>query len=173
MNREVIPLRERKIDWPILFFFWLNILFITYMIDIEQLVIKDPSNFDYPIWPPRFIIDAVHWWGNTFDPVLMERPVWWQMTIWIDQLFFGPFYIFAIYAYTKGKDWIRIPSIIWASVMLTNVTIILGEEIMGSHPTHALGTVLFANASWVLFPIYVLWRMYKPEYPFTREWSGA
>ncbi|MEM7103508.1 MAG: emopamil-binding family protein [Bacteroidota bacterium] len=162
-----IPLRQRKVDWPILGFFWLNILVITYMIDLEQLVIADPYDFDYPLWPPRFIIDAVHWWGSNFDPVLMERPMWWKMTIWIDQLFFGPFYIFAIWAYTKGKNWIRIPSIIYASVMMTNVTIILGEEIWGTHPTPALGIVLFANASWFLMPVYILWRMWKHEKPFT------
>ena len=95
------------------------------------------------------------------------------MTIWIDQLFFGPFYAFALYAFIKGKDWIRLPAIIWASVMMTNVTIILGEEIGGSHPTPALGTVLFANASWLLFPIYTIARMWKSPHPFTRAGEVA
>ena len=63
----------------------------------------------------------------------MARPAWWRATIWIDALFFGPFYVFAIYAYIKGRNWIRFGSIIWASVMLTNVTIILFEEVMGEH----------------------------------------
>ena len=51
--------------------------------------------------------------------------------IWIDSLFFGPFYAVALYAYAKGRDFIRLPSIIWASVMMTNVTIILAEELWG------------------------------------------
>ena len=50
--REVIPLRERKVDWILLFFYTLNLTFITYIVDLEQLVIADPHAFDYPVWPP-------------------------------------------------------------------------------------------------------------------------
>ena len=166
--RTVIPLKERKLDFVFLGFFWFNLVFISYLFDLEQIVITDTSNFDYPIWPPAFIVDLGHWWGANYDPVLLERPVWWRMTIWIDALFFGPFYMFAIYAFTKGKDWIRIPSVIYASVMMTNVTIILGEEIMGEHASPELWAVLLANASWLLMPILLLWRMWHAEHPFTR-----
>lgn len=167
--RTVIPLSQRKPDIFILIFFWFNLVVVTYMIDLEQLVIQDPSNFVYPLWPPKFIIDAVHWWGRTFDPALLERPVWWKMTIWIDQLFYGPFYMFAIYAYTKGKEWIRIPSIIYASVMITGVTIILGEETFGSYKSPHLAMVYFANASWILFPLFIIYRMWSSPHPFTQE----
>jgi len=167
--RKVIPLKQRPLDIALLGFFWINIIFITYMISIEQLVVKDPYNFNYPLWPPKFIIDAVHWWGNNYDPALMARPPWWRATIWIDQLFFGPFYVFAIYAFTKGKEWIRIPSIIWASVMMTVVTIILFEEVMGEFASESLGIVLFANASWIIFPILVIWRMRNTSHPFTES----
>jgi len=98
----------------------------------------------------------------------MARPMWWKMTIWIDVLLFGPFYAAAIWAYTTGREWIRIPSVIWASVMMTNVTIILGEEFFGATPTPATGPMLFANAPWFLFPILVLWRLGWTEHPFTR-----
>ena len=117
------------------------------------------------------MVDLGHWWGQNFDPVLYERPVWWRMTIWIDALFFGPFYMFAVYAFAKGKDWIRIPSVIYASVMLTNVTIILGEEFMGEYASPAIGLILLANASWVIVPILLLWRMWDAEHPFTRAAS--
>ena len=166
--RQPIPLRERPLDIAILAFFWVNILFITYIVDLEQLVIADPSSFAYPWWPLPPFVDLVHWWGNTFDPVLMARPMWWRMTIWLDALLFGPFYVVAIYAYTKGKEWIRIPSIIYASIIWTNVVIILGEEIGGAHATPALGMVLFANAAWFCFPILIIYRMWRDEHPFSR-----
>jgi hypothetical protein len=171
--RETIPLSQRRIDWLILLFFFVNIIFVTYMIDLEQLVIPDPSNFEYPLWPPRFMIDLTHWWGNNFDPVLIARPQWWKMSIWIDVLFFGPFYAVAIFAYIRGKEWIRIPSIIYASVILTNVTIILGEEIAGAHATPQPGAVLLANASWVIFPLLIIYRMWRSPHPFTREVTPA
>lgn len=136
------------------------------MVDIEQLVIADPDHFSYPTWPPAWLVDLVHWYGRNFDPPLMARPAWWRATIWIDVLFFGPYYAFAIYAFAKGKNWIRLISIVWASVMITNVTIILFEEILGEHATPEPGRVLFANAAWLVFPIIVLIRMWRRTKPF-------
>ena len=167
---RVIPLSRRKGDIIILAFFWLNILVITYIVDVEQIVLPDISGeWEYPFWPPAFCIDIIHWYGRNFDPVLIARPVWWRMTIWIDSLFFGPFYVFGIYAFTKGKNWIRIPSIIWASVLITNVTIILGEEFMGPHSTPHPWMVLALNAPWVLVPAYTIKRMWNAEAPFTEN----
>jgi len=80
-------------------------------------------------------------------------------------LFFGPFYAVAIYAIIKRKNWIRLPAIIWASVMLTNVTIILFEEVLGDHASPRIGRVYLANAAWLIFPILVYIRMW-PGPPF-------
>ena len=167
MKRIPIPLRKRPIDIAFIIFFAVNFVFITYMVDLEQLVIADPNNFKYPLWPPKWMIDTIHWYGSNFDPVQMARPVWWRATIWIDALFFGPFYLVAIYAFWKGKDWIRFGSIIWASVMLTNVTIILFEETIGPFASPALMRVYFANLAWLVFPVLVLYRMWKSIHPFT------
>ena len=175
--REVIPLRERKADIVILVFFWINIIFITYLFDIEQVIVTDTSlagtpEYEYPPWPPKPVVDAAYWWGKNFDELLMARPMFWRMTIWIDQLFFGPFYILANYAYTKGKEWIRIPSIIYASVMMTNVTIIMGEEFFGvwaAETAAQRAAVVAANASWFLIPAFIIYRMWTAgEHPFTR-----
>ena len=167
--RELIPLKDRKIDILFLAFFIINLLFITYIVDFEQIVIRDPYNFTYPLWPPRFMVDLIHWWGNNFDPVLMARPAWWMATIWWDALFFGPFYAFAIYAFIKGKEWIRIPAIIYSSVMLSGVIVILSEEIWGMHASPKTGMVLMANVPWLLIPVLLLISMWKREHPFTRE----
>src|SRR6185295_19516318 len=155
------------LDVLILIFFAINLVLVTYMIDVEQLVIADPDHFTYPGWPPKWMVDLVHWYGRTFDPVLIARPAWWRATIWIDSLFFGPFYAVAIYAFIKGKNWIRFGTIVWASVMLTNVTIILFEETLGQHATPELGRVYLANACWVIFPVLILYRMWKYPQPFS------
>ncbi len=165
--RNPNPLSERRIDGLFIAFFMLNIGFITYLVDLEQLVIDDPRNFAYPLWPPAPLVDLVHWWGEHFDPALMARPPWWRATIWIDVLCFGPFYAFAIYAFIWARDWIRLPSIIWASVLMTNVTIILFEELVGPHATPARGLVLLANAPWLLVPMGLIARMWQREHPFT------
>jgi EXPERA (EXPanded EBP superfamily) len=168
-SRIPIPLSRRQVDLLFIGFFLINLLFITYIVDIEQIIIPDPFHFQYPIWPPAPLVDLIHQWGRAYDPLLLARPPWWKATIWIDSLFFGPFYAFAIYAYLKGRDWIRTPSIIWASVMMTNVTIILSEEIWGPHASPQLGMVLLANLPWFLLPIGVLARMSLREHPFTES----
>lgn len=162
-----LPLSKRPLDIALIVFFCVNLFFITYIVDIEQLIIADPNHFQYPTWPPKSMVDLVHWYGHNFDPPLMARPAWWRATIWIDAVFFGPFYAFAIYAYAKGKNWIRFVSIIWASVMLTNVSIILFEEVCGEHASPRLDRVFLSNAAWVIFPLLIMYRMWRSVTPFS------
>jgi hypothetical protein len=163
-----IPLSKRPLDILWIVFFVVNLTFITYIVDIEQIIIDDPSRFEYPPWPPAALVDLVHWWGRNYDPVLMARPAWWRATIWIDSLVFGPFYVAAIFAFLKGREWIRIPTIIWGSMMLTVVTIILFEEMVGEHATPERAAVLLANAPWALAPLFLIVRMARNPRPFTR-----
>jgi hypothetical protein len=98
----------------------------------------------------------------------MARPVWWKVTILFDAVFFGPFYACAVYAYLKGKEWIRLLSIVWASMLFTVTTIIVFEEIYGPYQSPQLPIVLLANAPWILMPIFVVYRMGRSPHPFTR-----
>jgi hypothetical protein len=166
-----IPLGERRLDFAFIVFFAINLGFITYIVDIEQLTVADPSHFSYPLWPPPPLVDMVHWWGRSFDPALMAREPWWRATIWLDVLGFGPFYVFAIYAFVKGRSFIRVPAFVWSGVMFANVTIILFEELLGAHKTPRPGIVVAANIPWLLMPWLVVARLARSEHPFARETS--
>ncbi len=165
METKTIPFSQRRVDWIFVGFFLINFFFITYIVDLEQLVIPDPSHFQQPWWPPAPLVQMVHWYGSSFDPLLMARPQWWQMTIWLDVLFYGPFYLFAIYAFVKGRDWIRVPAIFYAGMMFAGVFIILGEEAAGPHATPHLPLVLSLNLPWLLMPIFLTFRL-RSEHPF-------
>ncbi|HEX9017944.1 MAG TPA: emopamil-binding family protein [Anaerolineaceae bacterium] len=167
MEAKAIPLSRRPADIAFLLFFLVNILFITYMVDIEQLTIPDAVHFTYPAWPPHAVVDMVHRYGETLDPLLIARPPWWKMTIWIDALLFGPFYLAAIYAFIKARNWIRIPAIIYSSMLITNVLIILSEEIYGPHATPHLPVVFLLNLPWLVFPALLIYRMWHFPHPFT------
>ncbi len=167
MSTEASPLSRRPLDLFFIAFWAINFGFITYMIDIEQIVIPDPAHFTYPIWPPRFAVDAIHWWAQSFDPVVWARAPWYRATIWIDSLVFGPFYLFALWAFWKGKRWIRVPCFVWAGMMIAIVTIILFEELWGATPTPSPGRVVAANLPWLLFPLAVIARMRRDD-PFAR-----
>ncbi|MCX6234999.1 MAG: emopamil-binding family protein [Bacteroidetes bacterium] len=166
--RTVIPLKQRPMDFIYLGFFLFNLIFVSYNISLEQIVISDPGDFTYPVWPLPFMIDIVHWWETNFDPLLWARPPWYKATIWLDAIVFGPYYIAAIYAFIKGREWIRIPTFIYSSIMFTNVVIICSEEIWGPHASPAVASVLAANASWFIFPVFLVWKMWKQEHPFSR-----
>jgi emopamil binding protein len=166
--RAPVPLRERRYDLVFVLFFLVNVGFITYVVDLEQLVIADPHHFRYPLWPPPAMVDLVHHYGATLDPLVLARPAFWRMTIWIDVVFFGPFYVFAIYAFLRGRDWIRLPALVWSGTMGANVLIILMEERYGQWATPHFPTVLALNLPWLLLPFAVMWRL-RHDHPFTRE----
>jgi emopamil binding protein len=165
-RRQPIPISQRRVDLLFVAFFLLNFGFITYVVDLEQLVIADPTRFSYPLWPPAPLVDLVHWYGDHFDPLLMARPPFWRMTIWIDVLYFGPFYLAGIYAFLRGRDWIRVPALVWSGLMLANVLIILMEERYGAWATPQFGIVLALNLPWLLLPAAMIWRM-RHDHPFT------
>ena len=165
--RRAIPLSRRPLDAALVAFFAVNLLLVTYVISLEQIAIRDPASGSLPWWPPQQAIALVHWWEKTYDPLLWARPAWYRATIWLDCLVFGPFYAVALFAWVKGKDWIRLPSIIWASIMFTNVFIILFDELNGIHAAPHPAAVVAANAAWLLVPFVVVARLWRSEHPFT------
>ena len=167
--RVSIPLRERPLDVALVAFFAVNLCFTTYVVSLEQIVIADPSHFTAPPWPPASLLSLVHWWERSFDPLLVARPAWYRATIWLDVVVFGPFYAAAIYAYARGREWIRLPSVIWASMLFTNVFIILFDELKGSHPTPSPAVVVAANAPWLIVPVLVVWRVARSPHLFSRD----
>jgi hypothetical protein len=167
MKRKPIPLSRRPWDIAFLVFFLVNLCFITYIVDLEQLIIANPAHFTYPLWPPAPLVDLVHNYARAHDPLVLARPPWWKMTIWFDALFFGPFYAFSIYAYIRGRDWIRIPSLLYGASIITIVCIILSEEQGGPHAAPNFPFVLLLNLPWLIFPALIVLRMARAEHPFT------
>lgn len=168
-NLEKKPLKKRYLDWIIILFFFINFIFITYIVDIEQLVVKEPETWiSGPGWPPDFFIRIIHNYAQTNDPLQFARPPWWKATIWVDVLYFGPYYLVAMYAFIKGKRWIRIPSFIWSGAMFVNVTVIMSEEFWGDDKAIVLWLVVLLNLPWWTFPFIVTARLWKP-YPFHKQ----
>ena len=147
-------------------FFVINAV-ITHIADLAHFVISDPANFNYPLWPPPPLVDLVHSYGHRYDPLLIARPPFWRMTIWIDVIFFGPFYLAAIYASIRGRNWIRVPALVWSGTMLANVLIILMDERYGVTPAPNFGFVALLNVPWLTFPLLMILRMWR-DHPFTR-----
>jgi hypothetical protein len=166
-----MPLRRRPYDIVLLIFITINLVLVTYLISIEQLTIPDSSNFEYPAWPPPAVVDIIHNYGSTYDPLQMARPAFWKMTIWIDVVLFGPFYAAAIYALIRRRNWIRTPALIWSGMMLANVLIILMEERFGVWAAPNWNFMIALNLPWLLLPLAMMWRMRKDPFPAEKEAS--
>jgi len=67
----------------------------------------------------------------------------------------------------RGRNWIRIPALVWSGLMLANVLIILMDERYGVTPAPNFATVLAFNGAWLLFPFAVIFRLRRDQ-PFTR-----
>ena len=91
-------------------------------------------------------------------------------------MLFRPFHLIALYALFAGKDWIRIPSIIYASVVITITTnFLIGEvyEQFFSYLADDTWVIFFLNIPWILVPLVLLYRMIAGgEHPMTREATG-
>jgi hypothetical protein len=164
--RRTIPLARRRYDWLLMAFFAVNLFFITYVIDIEQLTVGNAAHFHYPLWPPPPIVNLIHSYGRHYDPLLMARPAFWKMTIWIDVLWNGPLYVAALYAVARGREWIRVPALIWSGSMTAVVLVILAEERSGVYRSPHFGIVLLLNLPWLALPLLTAGRMAR-THPFS------
>ena len=57
--------------------------------------------------------------------------------------------------------------------MMTNVLIILSEEAHGSHATPNFPVVFVFNLPWLLFPMYIIFRMWRSDTPFSSPVAGS
>ncbi len=157
--------RSKILDALIVSFFVFNLVFVTGMVSPIQILYEDLTTTVYRPWPPSFVVEWVQWWGLSFDPTLMTRPVWRLTTVWIDVLLFGPFYMVGVYAIVGRRNWIRGPALMYAAIMLTNVTIIMSESSFGSVQAPFPFILLCVLSPWIVFPVVVIIRMIKPA-PF-------
>eukprot|EP00700_Malawimonas_jakobiformis_P002402 EC724042.1.p1 GENE.EC724042.1~~EC724042.1.p1 ORF type:complete len:187 (+),score=43.90 EC724042.1:61-621(+) len=173
-SRGAVPFLKRPADVAIVVFFVIA-FFIVFLLDLEQVAISDPSiPFDYPLMPPKFFVDLIHWWGRTYDHVLWVRETWFKATIYIDLFYFAPFYLVAIPAFILGKDWIRMPTMFWSGVMFTIVTCILAEEVWGAHASPDIAVILAAYGPYWLAPLLIALRMFVGgSHPFSRKAAAA
>lgn len=75
----------------------------------------------------------------------------------------APFYVLAIYAFVRQRTWIRIPAIIYSTVLLTIMPIVLGEQYAGQHATSKPLLVTAVYSAYVVMPLVVLARVWSPD----------
>lgn len=79
-------------------------------------------------WYPEFATDLLDGFLKDYgDPLVGGRPVWFVALIVFELALELPFCCVAVYAYLAKRNWIRVPAIVYASHVATNMIAILGE----------------------------------------------
>ena len=76
------------------------------------------------------------------DRLLAVNPLWYQIMAYASPCVYAPFYLFAIPAFLRGRNWIRIPGLLFSVCMFYSLLVILGEELFGEYKTSKPGLIL-------------------------------
>ena len=143
-------------------------LAVTFLVDIEAVLVQRPDLYGLdaahtPLWPPEPCVRAVRWWSAAADPLMHARPVWFRAAIWVEVLVQAPFYAVAIYAFVRQRSWVRVPAIVYATVLLTIMPIVLAEQYFGPHASRRPLLVTAVYGAYVLMPVLLLVRVWSVD----------
>lgn len=160
-----LPLSRRRID---IFF---AVTFATFTVTSGSADLVPTLGIDFSQPTGNFLVDSNHWYAHDADPLFMNPPVWMRIVTGLSAFVYGPFYIVLVYALLRGRNWIQLPAVIYAT-MISTITgiIVFGVEFFGEPEFQTQNPVKFLafNLPYVLIPILLLIRMRKPM-PFTRR----
>jgi hypothetical protein len=159
-----LPLPARRID----IFFAVVFAAFTVTSVISDLLPTVGVNFSHP--SSNFFVHSNYWYAHDADPLFMNPPDWMRIVTGLSAFVYMPFYIVLVYSLVTARNWIQLPSVIYAT-MIASITgiIVFGVEFWGEPAlrTHNVAKFLAFNLPYVLVPLLLLIRMRKPL-PFTR-----
>jgi EXPERA (EXPanded EBP superfamily) len=159
-----LTLRDRRID------IFLAVVFAAFTVTsvISDLLPTLGVDFSHP--SQNFFVQSNYWYAHDADPLFMNPPDWMRIVTGLSAFAYMPFYVVLVIALITGKNWIQLPSVIYAT-MIASITgiIVFGVEFFGEPElrTHNPTKFLLFNLPYVLVPLILLARMRKPL-PFTR-----
>lgn len=125
MNEHIIPLRERRLD---LFFIvvFAAFAFTSFFADRVNALAAPAADSGW-FWA-RAVYD-LYAVGN--DPLLIANPVWLRTMCALSAFVFGPFYLVLVYAFIRGRNWVRPFAFIYAGMIVESLIVILAVEFAG------------------------------------------
>jgi len=170
-----IPLRERPRDW---FFVVAFALFASTCLlsDTVNLVGRPDPHSEY------FIARLLY--NHGADSLLIANPRFVQITVgYVSALLFGAFYFVLIYAFVRGRDWIRLPAVFYAGMIVMGTGVYLAVGLLGDAPLFHMACgpdsgfnykfsnptlSLALNLPYPLVALLLVARMWR-DHPFTRR----
>jgi hypothetical protein len=161
-----LPLTQRPMDIVFLVVFSLFIVSCVISDSVEGLGLDQVPN------SPNLLVQWNYTYSSNFDPLYQSHPLWLRFISGTSAFGYIAFYIVLIISIVRRWNWIQLPSVIYATMIISLTGIpIFGVEFFGpegQRTPHPLIFLLY-NGPYVLFPLLLLIRMRKPL-PFTRKW---
>lgn len=160
-----LPLRQRPID---IFFIVIFSLFIVTCIisdSVEGLGLDQVAN------SPNILVQWNYTYSSQYDPLYQSHPLWLRFISGTSAFIYSVFYVFLIISLVKGWNRIQLPSVIYATMIISLTGIpIMGVEFFGPVGERTPNPVVFLlyNGPYILVPLLLLIRMRKPL-PFFRK----
>jgi hypothetical protein len=106
-----LPLRERKID---VFF---AVLFSAFTVTslISDLLPTVGVDFSQP--SDNFFVNSNYWYAHDADQLFMHPPDWMRIVTGLSAFVYMPFYVVLVFALLTGRNWIQLPSVIYATMI--------------------------------------------------------
>lgn len=152
-----MPLSSRKHDWFFVAFFSFFVFSSVFSDAFHGLDLLDDTSF----WG-RANLAYAELAGDDF--LIADHPFARFSTLW-SAFVYGPFYALLVYAFVKGKNWIRVPAYIWAGSMIHGtIEFCWWEYSLGEPPRNHLIFWAFYGP-YAVMPFLLAYRMRDAE-PF-------
>jgi hypothetical protein len=160
-----LPLSKRPIDILFLMIFAAFIVTCIISDSVEGLGLDQVKD------SPNVLVQWNYWYASNFDPLYQSHPVWLRFISGTSAFIYVAFYVLLILAIVRRWNWIQLPSVIYATMIISLTGIpIFGVEFFGSAAERTPNPAVFLafNLPYIVFPLLLLLRMRKPM-PFTRR----
>jgi hypothetical protein len=127
-----------------------------------------------PFLVPSAARHLVTTYVNTYrDPLFITYPLWYQSLVTAELYIQLPFFIAALYAFIKRRNWIRIPAIIVGSMMIESMVPILTTLATHEARGYDRAKVLGFYVPYLVIPMMLVSKMAMSPTPFKALKSGG
>lgn len=158
-----LPVTKRPFDLILIFFFC---IFAVTSLVYEQYIV-----FGIDLATTTDIFGrSWYWYARSFDPVFLDTPLWLQIMCGIDAFIFGPCYLVFIYAFIRGRNWVRIPALLYGAAIIYSTLVYFGWEFLNpeNRAEANLLMVFLINIPYSIVPMLLMWRVRHPQ-PFSNQ----
>ena len=125
LSGAAIPLRVRRRDW---FFIVMFALFASTSFLTDPVTLLGRPDPDSRWFMSRFV------YHSGTDSLILVDPRFVQVTVGTSAVLFGVFYLVLIYAFVRGREWIRLPAVFYAGMVVMGTGVYLAVGLLGDAP---------------------------------------